>query len=64
MTAGNALALLAAAAALYFFFAFIKAKLFKKDQWPFRAKALDLGGSGTINIGQPRDGSGRFTNKS
>jgi hypothetical protein len=35
-------ALIIVPAALYFAGAFVSAKLFKRDQWPFTAKQLDL----------------------
>lgn len=42
MTLGNVLAILISIAGLYFAFAFVRAKLFGKDQWPFTAKDLRL----------------------
>ena len=37
---GHAIAILISVAALYFAGAFVSAKLFKRDQWPFKAIEL------------------------
>lgn len=41
MTIGNLLAILISLAALYLAVAFVKAKMFRLDQWPFTADELD-----------------------